>query len=207
VAVGAAVSVRDDLARVLIQTTELDKQIAQVEPLALALDALHRHLGDAKFKKFATERKQDKLLGVATSILRRMTNDRYGFGADLRIVDRSASQARSPETLSGGEKFLASLALALALVEIASRSGRHFGALFLDEGFGSLDPQALDEVLSELERQAGSGRIIGVITHVASVVEYIDDVLRVGRTPAGSQVIRVGADELETSSLASAGPV
>lgn len=201
---GGANRTRDVATRALAEATTLDGQLAAVEPFARALDSLHRHLGDAKFKKFATNRKQDKLLGVATSIFRRMTGDRYGFGVDLRIVDRSASQARSPETLSGGEKFLASLALALALVEVARRSGRHFDALFLDEGFGSLDPQALDEALSELERQAESGRMIGVITHVPSVVEYIDDVLHVVRTAAGSAVNRVHTNEIETAAFVGA---
>ena len=83
----------------------------------------------------------------------------------------------------------------MALVEIAKRSGRHFGALFLDEGFGSLDPQALDEALSELDRQSQSGRMIGVITHIRAVMEYIDDVLRVVRTPNGSDVMRDGGDD------------
>ena len=191
------------------QAAALDAQIANVEPIARALDVLYLLLSGVKFKKFVTERKQDKLLGVATSILGRMTNERYGFGADMSIVDRSASQARSAETLSGGEKFLASLALALALVEIARRSGRHFGALFLDEGFGSLDPQALDEALAELERQAKTGRMIGVITHVTSVRDYIDDVLGVVRTPSGSEVYRGvggGDDEIEAMAQAAARP-
>lgn len=208
VALGVATSLRDGLIQAVAQAAALDAQIANVEPIARALDVLYLLLSGVKFKKFVTERKQDKLLGVATSILGRMTNERYGFGADMSIVDRSASQARSAETLSGGEKFLASLALALALVEIARRSGRHFGALFLDEGFGSLDPQALDEALAELERQAKTGRMIGVITHVTSVRDYIDDVLGVVRTPSGSEVYRGGGgdDEIEAMAQAAPGP-
>jgi exonuclease SbcC len=196
VAVGRATSAHDAVKQGVAEAAALDAQLSQFEPFVHTLDALHRHLGDSKFKKFVTDRKQDKLLGVATSILRRMTNERYGFGPEMKIVDRSASQPRSPDTLSGGEKFLASLALALALVEIAKRSGRNFGALFLDEGFGSLDPQALDEALTELERQAESGRMIGVITHIDGVMEYIDNVLRVVRTSTGSDVIREGGDDL-----------
>jgi exonuclease SbcC len=202
-ALGAATTERDGLAVAAVEAAKLDTELANVEPAMRALDVLYSFLSGTKFKKFVTDRKQERLLGVATSILRRMTNERYGFGADMRIVDRSASQARSPETLSGGEKFLASLALALALVEIAKRSGRHFGALFLDEGFGSLDPQALDEALSELERQSQSGRMIGVITHIRAVMEYIEDVLRVVRTPNGSEVLRdADDDELEPAESA-----
>ncbi len=179
-----------------VTAEELDQRIETIEPLSRALDAFHSALSDAKFKNFVAKRKQENLLGVATTMLRRMTDDRYGFGTDFKIVDRSARQERSPQTLSGGEKFLASLALSLALVEIAARSGNRFGALFLDEGFGALDPHALDEALSELERQSTAGRLIGVITHVRAVTEYIDDVLRVTRTPMGSDVQRLRrADE------------
>jgi len=194
-ALGAATKERDSLAQSVLEAARLDADLAKVEPATRALDSLYTFLNGSKFKKFVTERKQERLLGVATSILGRMTSDRYGFGKDMNIVDRSASQPRSADTLSGGEKFLASLALALALVEIAKRSGRHFGALFLDEGFGSLDPQALDEALSELDRQSQSGRMIGVITHIRAVMEYIDDVLRVVRTPNGSDVVRDGGDD------------
>jgi exonuclease SbcC len=189
------------------EAADLDVRLTTLEPLARALDALHAALGDGKFKRFVAARKEQRLLGVATTILGRMTDERYGFGPAMRIVDRSAGQERSPQTLSGGEKFLASLALAFALVEIAARGGGHFGALFLDEGFGSLDLRALDQALSELERQAAGGRMIGVITHVREVSEYIDDVLRVWRTPAGSDVARLGRADLdalvaETATLA-----
>jgi len=189
------------------EAADLDVRLTKLEPLARALDALHAALGDGKFKRFVAARKEQRLLGVATTILGRMTDERYGFGPAMRIVDRSAGQERSPQTLSGGEKFLASLALAFALVEIAARGGGHFGALFLDEGFGSLDLRALDQALSELERQAAGGRMIGVITHVREVSEYIDDVLRVWRTPAGSDVARLGRADLdalvaETATLA-----
>ena len=189
------------------EADDLDERLQTLEPLARTLDALHAALGDGKFKRFVAARKEQRLLGVATTILGRMTDERYGFGPAMRIVDRSAGQERSPQTLSGGEKFLASLALAFALVEIAARSGGHFGALFLDEGFGSLDLHALDQALSELERQAAGGRMIGVITHVREVSEYIDDVLRVWRTPAGSDVARLNRADLdalvaETATLA-----
>lgn len=187
-----------ELAQVALrEAAQLDADLAKLDPLARALDALHAALGDGKFKRFVAARKEQRLLGVATTILGRMTDERYGFGPAMRIVDRLAGQERSPQTLSGGEKFLASLALAFALVEIAARSGGHFGALFLDEGFGSLDVHALDQALSELERQAAGGRMIGVITHVREVTEYIDDVVRVWRTPTGSDVARLDRADLD----------
>lgn len=187
-----------------IDVAALEERLGGLDPLARALDALHEALGDAKFKHFVAARKEEHLLGVATTILRRMTEERYGFGTGFRIVDRAAGQERSPQTLSGGEKFLASLALALALVEIAARSGGRFGSLFLDEGFGALDPRALDEALTELELQAAGGRMIGVITHVREVTDYIDDVLRVTKTPSGSDVSRL--DRADVDALAEEAP-
>ena len=82
---------------------------------------------------------------------------------------------------------MASLALALALVEIATRAGGRLDALFLDEGFGSLDASALDEALSALERRASAGRLVAVISHVKAVAERIETVLEVTHGPRGSQ--------------------
>ena len=115
------------------------------------------------FAGFVVEERQRALLGVATSILEEMSGGRYGFADDFAIVDRASGQPRSAKTLSGGETFQASLALALGLVELAGRSGGRLNALFLDEGFGTLDTNALDEALEELERRAQAGRVIGVI--------------------------------------------
>jgi exonuclease SbcC len=90
-------------------------------------------------------------------------------------------------TLSGGETFLASLALALGLVELAGREGGRLDALFLDEGFGSLDANALADALEALDLQAAKGRMVAVISHLLAVAESIERVLRVELTPAGSR--------------------
>jgi hypothetical protein len=81
-----------------------------------------------------------------------------------RVATRRVSPIVSPTTLSGGETFLASLALALGLVELMGRAGGQLRALFLDEGFGSLDPNALDEALDALETRARTGQLIAIIT-------------------------------------------
>jgi exonuclease SbcC len=170
------------------EARDLDDRIVPLDALALALQALGAHLTDGKFVAFAVERRQRALLVAASEILARMTGDRYGFAADFDIIDKLTGQPRSTKTLSGGETFLASLALALGLVEMAARSGGRLEALFLDEGFGALDADALDDALSELERRAESGRLVGVISHIGAVAERIETVLRVDRSPEGSQV-------------------
>jgi len=162
-----------------------------------SLSELARLLQDAQFVGHVIERRQRQLLIVASQILGSMTGDAYGFAADFEIVDRSTNQPRPTRTLSGGETFLASLALALALVEMAGRSGNQLDALFLDEGFGSLDADALDEALSALELQASEGRLVAVVSHVRAVAERIETVLEVTRTAAGSRAGWRGGAERE----------
>ena len=165
----------------------LDTAIERGTEIGQSLDELVRLLADGQFVGFVIERRQRALLAVASETLGSMTGNRYGFSADFQVVDQLTGQPRSPRTLSGGETFLASLALALSLVEIATRAGGRLDALFLDEGFGSLDASALDEALSALERRASAGRLVAVISHVKAVAERIETVLEVTHGPRGSQ--------------------
>ena len=114
---------------------DLDQRLGKVEPFVAALDDLIRLLADGKFLGVLVQRKQRALLGIASEILLSMTRDRFGFAEAFQIVDNLTGQPRDVKTLSGGETFLASLALALALVELAGRGGGRLEALFLDEGF------------------------------------------------------------------------
>src|SRR5258708_32905669 len=84
---------------------------------------------------------------------------------------------------------MASLALALALVEIAGRAGGRLDALFLDEGFGSLDANALDAALGTLEARANDGRLVALVSHIKAIAGRIPDVLEVRRKPNGSEAI------------------
>ncbi len=98
---------------------------------------------------------------------------------------------RPPSTLSGGETFLVSLALALALSERIQLAGRaRFDFFFLDEGFGGLDAVTLDAAVSALERLRGPHRVIGMITHLAAIEERMPRKLRVepGRAGAGASM-------------------
>jgi len=176
---------RDELEakRQLPIAAALDAQIVPATTLVEDLEELTALLSDAKFVKYAATRKQQALLGVASDVLGSMTGSRYGFSGDFQIIDRMADLPRDPKTLSGGETFLASLALALGLVEIAGRTGGRLDALFLDEGFGSLDADSLDEALSELERVVSGGRMVAVVSHLKAVAERIDNVLYVRRRP------------------------
>ncbi|HXM56722.1 MAG TPA: SbcC/MukB-like Walker B domain-containing protein, partial [Candidatus Dormibacteraeota bacterium] len=208
--VGRVRAERDTAAAQAPRAAELDARIAGGAEVRDTLAELQRLLGDGQFVGHVIERRQRQLLVVASQILRSMTGGAYGFSAEFDIVDLATNQPRPTRTLSGGETFLASLALALALVEIAGRSGTQLDALFLDEGFGSLDANALDEALSALELQASEGRLVAVVSHIRAVAERIDTVLEVTRTATGSRAEWRGpverdqllARELETRLLA-----
>jgi DNA repair protein SbcC/Rad50 len=174
----------------------LDDLIARAREMRAGFEALKDALADRAFVGFVVARRQRALLVHASKVLDEITG-RYAFTDDFRILDRESGLPRSPDTLSGGETFIASLALALGLVEVADRSGGDLRALFLDEGFGTLDAAILETAISALEERAKSGRLIGVISHVPTVAERIDTVLEIRHGVGGSTVNLLSADERE----------
>ena len=123
-------------------------------------------------------------------VMREATNRVSQSGLDLEVLDRSTGQARDVSTLSGGESFLASLALALGLSDaVQSQSGQiRMDAMFIDEGFGSLDENALRSSIDVLLELADGKRLIGIISHVQELEERIDKQIVVTKTPNGSTV-------------------
>jgi exonuclease SbcC len=114
-----------------------------------------------------------------------------GDELDLRIVDLyQANVDRPMESLSGGESFLASLALALGLSELASRH-HPIDSLFIDEGFGTLDTETLEVALSALENLRSRGKTIGLISHVELLKERLTTQVRVLRGAGGTSRIEV----------------
>ncbi|MBO0727708.1 MAG: SMC family ATPase [Acidimicrobiaceae bacterium] len=177
------------------EAEDLDRRIADGTSLWEDLRELIRLLQDGQFIRHVIDRRQRNLLAIASEILTSMTGGHYGFSDSFMVVDRVSLQPRGPKTLSGGESFLASLALALGLVEIAARSGGRLDALFLDEGFGALDANSLDEAMSALERRAAGGRLVAVVSHIKAVAERIETVLSVTKTPAGSDAVLIKGSE------------
>ncbi len=110
-------------------------------------------------------------------------------GLDLEVLDAHTGRARRPNSLSGGEQFQASLALALGLADVVSQgaagSGHRIGALFIDEGFGSLDPRSLDDAIETLHQLQATGRMVGAITHVEAMKERLHPGIVVSRLPDG----------------------
>lgn len=153
-------------------------------------------IGDAngnRFRRYAQGLTLDRLLVAANARLFDL-KPRYalqrGGGGDMviQVVDHDlAGQVRGLHNLSGGERFLVSLALALGLAEMSSGRGVRIESLFIDEGFGSLDPSSLGQALSVLENLHATGRRVGVISHVEDLKERIPvkilvDVLSPGRS-------------------------
>ena len=116
-------------------------------------------------------------------------------GLSMRVVDHATGTERDPRTLSGGETFYVSLCLALGMADVvtAEAGGIDLGTLFVDEGFGSLDPHTLDAVLAELGRLRAGGRVVGVVSHVEALKASIAERVEVRRLADGSSALSVRA--------------
>ncbi len=142
----------------------------------------------------------DRILERANLRLQKMSGGQYDLkrrrnaddlksksGLELDIIDHINATERSVNTLSGGEAFLASLALALGLSdEVQMSTGIHLDTLFVDEGFGSLDSEALSKAYQTLAGLTEGNRLVGIISHVAELKERIDRQIVVTKSPDGS---------------------
>lgn len=114
-------------------------------------------------------------------------------GLGLAVYDCESDQARPSKTLSGGETFYISLALALGLAEVVSAEagGIDFKSMLIDEGFGTLDPETLDKVLEGIRAINDSGRTVGIVSHVEELRRRISDGIEVKSHPQGGSTLRV----------------
>lgn len=149
-----------------------------------------------KFSEFAQGLTLARLTDLANRHLHRLT-DRYRIlrnpeeHLDLLIVDEyQGSSSRTMNSLSGGESFLVSLALALGLSELASHRTQ-IDTLFIDEGFGTLDPDTLDVALSALETLQGTGKTIGIISHVEALKERVSTQINVRKGVGGISSLQI----------------
>ncbi len=150
-----------------------------------------------KFRQIAQEYTLDVLL-IYTNVQLEMLTHRYllqriAGSLGLQVVDKDmGNEVRSVNSISGGESFLVSLALALGLASLSS-SKMQVESLFIDEGFGSLDPDTLNIAMDALERLHNQGRKVGVISHVQEMTERIPVQIRVGKVSGGrSEVVVCG---------------
>lgn len=197
-----------ELSFFLKKQLELQKEISEIETKieSLTKDAkpwmiLQELIGDAqgrKFNDYAQDMTLTHLLQLSNKRLGGL-NKRYKVdkpspeeGDNLMVIDQDmGNQRRAISTLSGGETFMVSLALALALSDLASKNVQ-IESMFIDEGFGTLDPESLDQTLDALERlQIESSKIIGIISHVDSLKERISTQIKLTQDGKGYSKMEV----------------
>ncbi len=168
---------------------------------AVAAD-LARHLGSRNFVQWLMDQVLNQLCVGASKELLKLSRDAYSLELDdsnnFVVVDRNSAGARRPvKTLSGGETFLASLSLALSLSEhladLTVGRAAKLEALFLDEGFGTLDSDTLDDVIQAIEELGSRGRMVGVVTHVKELAESIPIRYEVTKQGNRSSIERIEA--------------
>ncbi|MEU7517692.1 SbcC/MukB-like Walker B domain-containing protein, partial [Streptomyces sp. NPDC042898] len=164
-----------------------------------------------RLESYVLAARLEQVAAAATARLQRMSSGRYTLvhsdarsggkraGLGLHVVDAWTGNERDTATLSGGETFFASLALALGLADVVTdeAGGVRLDTLFIDEGFGSLDEQTLDEVLDVLDSLRERDRSVGIVSHVGDLRRRIPAQLEVVKARHGSAVrLRTGGDAL-----------
>ena len=155
------------------------------------------------FERYILASYFEDIIEAANIRLEKMTGDRFSLirktskskgagqkGLELEIYDHYTDSSRDVSSLSGGESFKASLSLALGLSDIvqSNAGGVSLDTMFVDEGFGTLDPQSLDNAIDSLLELQRGGRLVGIISHVEELKERIDAKLEVTSTSKGSKV-------------------
>ena len=174
--------------RRLADLDRLDEGEADLVAQAALLERLNADLRPSAFLDFVLSDRRQALADLAGNHLETLTGGRYRFSDDgeFDMLDLSAAEGRrKPDSLSGGETFLASLALALALAEIVGRQGGRLDAFFLDEGFGSLDSEHIDLAMDGIERliTGGTDRLVVLVSHVDAMRDRIEDLIVLTRHP------------------------
>ena len=193
-------AVLDQQATALQQTQELTELAGVVNG-----DGPNSKLG---LERYVLQTYLRQILTVGNQRFQQLTNGRYQFvidetpaaskkrsGLEINVYDDHVGEQRSVHTLSGGESFIASLALALALGEVIQQTtgSVDVDALFIDEGFGSLDEDALMTALESLETIEGRHRMIGIISHVSELRDQVANQLQVVANGNGESTIRYHA--------------
>jgi len=186
---------------------KVDKEIGEKEAYygiigRLAEVASGRNPYNITFERFVLATLLDDVLAAASTRLQMMSNGRFDLqrltgvddrrkagGLDLVVYDAYTGTTRPVNTLSGGEGFLASLSLALGLADVVQSyaGGIKLDTIFIDEGFGSLDPESLDLALRALVDLQKEGRLVGIISHVPELKERVDVRLEVLPSKRGSE--------------------
>ena len=190
------------------ENAQLRADFQVVDRLARSLHGESPNTRRMRLESYVLGVELEQIVAAANVRLHAMSSGRYALersdavatrgsngGLEVRVRDQYTSVSRTPESLSGGEKFLASLALALGLAEVVTNraGGITLDTLFIDEGFGSLDAETLDVAMQTLDSLRQNGRTIGLISHVETMKERIPAQLAVEKTAQGCSRVEVRA--------------
>ncbi|HMK12791.1 MAG TPA: SMC family ATPase [Acidimicrobiales bacterium] len=202
----AAVAERDAereqqrIAEGMKQATKFQKKIDVVRDEIAVARELALHLRSDRFEKWLVNEALERLVLGASETLELLSGNQYALAVneanEFEVIDhRNADDRRAAKTLSGGETFQASLALALALADqvgaMAAGGAAKLDSIFLDEGFGTLDADSLDAVASALETLGSDDRMVGIVTHVRELAERVPIRYEVVKGPRTSTITRV----------------
>jgi DNA repair protein SbcC/Rad50 len=203
--------------RLAQRLAELDREQATADELAAATEPVIRLAGLVRgtegqrkiaLTTYVLRLWFEQVVQAANARLGAMSSGRYELrrtdesesrrqrtGLTLAVIDRHTGAERSPKSLSGGETFYTSLALALGLADVvkAEAGGVELDTLFIDEGFGSLDPQTLDQVMAVIDDLRDRGRAVGIVSHVTDLKDRVYERLEVRRLRDGSSTATVVA--------------
>jgi exonuclease SbcC len=187
-----AAAIERDIAR----ARELEAKKRALEAKGALAQSLALHLRADQFLAYVQEEALRALAHDGSRHLRGLSQGRYSLlceAQEFSVIDHwNADCRRSVKTLSGGESFLASLGLALALAESLAtlsaegRAAEALESLFLDEGFGTLDSATLDQVREAIEKLHGGERMVGLVTHIGELAEQMPARVEIGRSERGA---------------------
>ena len=191
-----------ELARIedrLARKAELAQTVATLAENEAVFDSMGQHLAANGFERWLLTTALEEIVARSTVLLLELSNNRYSLEAvdgSFAVRDHgNADERRDIRTLSGGEVFLASLALALALAEsiaeLAPVDSPRLESIFLDEGFGTLDGETLDILASAIEELSASGRMVAVVTHVRDLADRLPTRFEVSKGSTTSAIERV----------------
>ena len=196
----------EQVQKILQAQGNFTKELAAVTSLYNIVTGKDGNENKLKLETYVVQNYLLKILNYANrKFLSILSNDRYYFqlstestnkqrdhGLDINIYDRQTNATRSSDTLSGGETFIAALSIALSLSEVvqSSANGVQIDALFIDEGFGSLDEETLNEAMKALT-EIGQNRMVGVISHIESMKQSIGQQLLVQKVGNGKSTIKI----------------
>ena len=194
----------DELQVIYQKNVEELAQLGQLQQLAETING--ENTKKTSLERYVLQQFLTEILEVANERLSRLTRGRYQFeladkvgsyrsstGLEIDIYDDNAGQVRRAHTLSGGESFIAALALAISLADVIQQraGGIEIEALFIDEGFGSLDEESLEMAMEALEMIENEGRMIGIISHVRELRARILQQVFVETNGSGQSRIRI----------------